>query len=166
MTYDFCPKCGTRYFQQEDSEKLVCQNCSFAFYQNSKPATAAIITNNQGQLLLSKRSIDPNKGKWDLVGGFLNLGENPEHGMLREIKEETGMSAEIQNLLGIFTGTYVYDGVAYAILVICYKVIITDGLPQASDDSEELRWFSATELPADIANPVDRQMINAWIASS
>jgi len=44
-----------------------------------------------GRLLLVKRGVEPYKGCWDIPGGFLEAGEHPEDGAVREGQEETGL---------------------------------------------------------------------------
>ena len=46
-------------------------------------------------LLLINRGIEPYKGSWALPGGFIHMDETAEDGALRELKEETGVEAEI-----------------------------------------------------------------------
>lgn len=67
-------------------------------------AVAAIIENTEGQMLLIKRaSHKSNPGFWEDVGGRLEPKENPKNGLLREIKEETGLcDIEIIKPLSVF----------------------------------------------------------------
>ncbi|HKZ00822.1 MAG TPA: NUDIX domain-containing protein [Pyrinomonadaceae bacterium] len=54
---------------------------------------AAIIINNQGQVLLLKHVFRPGSG-WGIPGGFLQTGEQPEMGLRRELQEEVGLDLE------------------------------------------------------------------------
>ena len=47
-----------------------------------------------GKILLEKRKNDPGKGKWSVPGGLVELGENIEQTVLREVREETGLEVE------------------------------------------------------------------------
>ena len=64
-------------------------------YENSKP-TASLICIFQDKLLLIKRAIEPAKGFWGLPGGFIELGETPDEGAIRELKEETNLSGQLK----------------------------------------------------------------------
>lgn len=124
MNY-YCLKCGgclkETFLKEEKHQRLKCQKCGFVFYQNSKPTSSALIMSG-GKVLLGKRKINPAKGAWDIPGGFLELGEHPEDGLRREIREELGVEIKIKKLLGIFMDTYGKEG--YATLNICYVVEI------------------------------------------
>ena len=58
--------------------------------------------NEQGQLLLGKRGVEPAKGQWCLPGGFIELDESMEQAALRELAEETGLAGEIDSYIGCF----------------------------------------------------------------
>lgn len=161
-SYEYCPKCGVRYLSQT-SQNLTCSSCKYIFYQNSKPTASTLIINEDNEVLLGKRSIDPSKGKWDVIGGFLNLGESPEAGALREAKEEAGVDVQVEKFIGIFMDTYGDTG--YSTLNICYTAKIIGGKLKAGDDIDELKWFSASELPAEIAYDNGKEMLSAWRAT-
>ena len=164
MLYNFCPKCAVKYEEQNDPEKLVCSGCGFVFYQNSKPTACTIIVDDQGRVLLGKRKIEPGIGKWDIIGGFLNFGEDPEHAAIREAKEETGLDIKINTLLGIFMDTYNYNNTNYSTLNICYTAQRIAGVEQANDDVEELVWFESSKFPnaGDIAFKNGQKMLETW----
>jgi ADP-ribose pyrophosphatase YjhB (NUDIX family) len=61
-------------------------------------SAAAIITNDEGKVLLLNHALRPFSG-WGLPGGFVNSGEGPEQAIRREIREETGIElADLQML--------------------------------------------------------------------
>tara|TARA_B100000902_G_C27269097_1_gene895311 strand:+ start:1184 stop:1579 length:396 start_codon:yes stop_codon:yes gene_type:complete len=61
---------------------------------DSKKVAKVIIINGDNHVLMLKRSgyVDKFAGEWDLPGGHIQVGENFEVGMKREVKEETGLS--------------------------------------------------------------------------
>jgi mutator protein MutT len=61
---------------------------------------AAIIQNEQGEILLQKRG--DSKG-WGLPGGAIELGESAEDAMRREVFEETGLRVKVEDFLGVYT---------------------------------------------------------------
>ena len=160
--YEYCPKCGAKY-QSQTSQNLTCSNCNYVFYQNSKPTASTLIINENNEVLLGKRAIDPSKGMWDVIGGFLNNGESPESGAIREAKEEAGVVVEIEKFIGIFMDTY--GDSDYFTLNICYTAKIIDGELKAGDDIDELKWFSANELPDQIAYANGKKMLDAWLTT-
>lgn len=158
--YKYCPKCGASYDRSENYAALHCTKCDFTFYINSKPTASTLIIEN-GKVLLGKRAMEPSKGKWDVIGGFLNFGEHPEDGARREAKEETGYDIQIEGTLGCFMDTYEPTG--DATLNICYLAKIIDGTPKPGDDIQELQWFSSTTLPQDLAFKNGSDMLSSWV---
>ena len=55
----------------------------------------------EGKVLLIKRKFEPNKGKWSLPGGLLEVGEDPEEGAAREVREEVGLEVVKEGLLQV-----------------------------------------------------------------
>jgi len=55
----------------------------------------------EGRLLLVKGSRGLTEGRWSLPGGFLRFGETPARGVLREVEEELGVSAQVEGLLDV-----------------------------------------------------------------
>lgn len=104
--------------------------------------------------------MEPSKGKWDVIGGFLNYGEHPEDGAVREAKEETGLDVQVTHQLGIFMDTYGID--EEATLNLCFIVKVIGGTEKANGDIAELRWFPIDEIPAEIAFDNGRRMIEEW----
>lgn len=125
-------------------DRQVCTACERILYENPVPATAAVVFENDGAVLLVKRNVEPKKGQWCLPGGFIEVDETPEAGCLRELKEETNLSGRIDRLLGV----YVSDSVIYkAVLIVGYLVRDAEGRVEAGDDSDEARFFTLAEMP-------------------
>ncbi len=160
MLYLYCPNCGNKYSKQAQKEKFTCSKCNNVIYLNSKPTASTLIVDGD-RVLLGKRRSEPEKGKWDVIGGFLEYAEHPEVGAKREAKEETGMDVEIERLLGIFMDEYGPD--KYPTLNIVYIAKIISGEPIPGDDIEELKWFPSNELPNNVAFKNGRNMLKTWV---
>jgi ADP-ribose pyrophosphatase YjhB (NUDIX family) len=150
MKFSFCPKCGERLAIRllDQHERLVCIGCGFVFYQNSKPCVGALVV-DQGRLLLVKRAAAPFKGYWDIPGGFLEAGEHPKDGAVREIFEETGLHIQLGDLLGIFMD--IYETTGDPTLNIFYTATVMGGEARAGSDATDLHWFDLNALPEQIA---------------
>jgi 8-oxo-dGTP diphosphatase len=163
--YRFCPRCGgpLRYPEAAASQgDPVCSACGFVFYRNSKPTAGALVVRD-GRVLLARRAIDPSAGKWDIPGGFLKHGEHPLDGVIRELREETGLEVEPGNLIGMYVDVY-RDGEDDPdfILNVYFEAEAVSGEPVAADDVAELRWFAPDDLPGDWAFTHTCDVIADW----
>jgi ADP-ribose pyrophosphatase YjhB (NUDIX family) len=100
-------------------------------------------------VLLARRAYEPDAGLWDTPGGFLEEGEDPLAGLRRELLEETGLTVEIGDFVGMFTDRYGDGPGATAVLNLVWEATIASGEPRAADDVSELQWFARDALPAE-----------------
>lgn len=142
-TYRFCPLCSAPLALESAHDQTipVCQrpDCRFHFWQNAKPAATLMISDAQGRILMGVRAVDPDKGKLDLPGGFLNENEHPEAAAKREAKEELGVDVELGEVIGFATDPYGTEG--DIALVIAFVARIIGGTLRASDDVAALEWI-------------------------
>ena len=87
----------------------MCPSCGFTSYAQSAPAVAAFVVED-GRTLLALRAHEPDAGRWDLLGGFLDEGEDPLDGLRRELLEETGLEIEPGDYLGAYVDSYGENG--------------------------------------------------------
>ncbi len=108
--FNFCPKCGASEFITRDlGRSFKCRMCSFHYYINNSAAVACLILNEKGELLLTRRAVDPGKGKLDLPGGFVEPMETAEEAVDREIKEELNIQITKKTYLVSFPNLYSYS---------------------------------------------------------
>lgn len=164
--FKFCPKCAGDLNKKTDS-LLICQKCGFNFYQSPKPTNAAILENSQGQILLVKRKIEPQKGMLDLPGGFVEPGETVEESIKRELKEEIGVEVGDLEYFGSFTGDdYKYQGVLYCTLDTVFRGKIEEEV-KAGSDAEEIIFFNKDEIKLEqLAFKDIRNAIEAYLKST
>ena len=140
--FRYCPKCGSDLFEENNFKSKHCSNCGFTYYQNPSSATAAFILNSKGELLVARRGKEPAKGTLDLPGGFVDNGESGEQGIIREIKEETGLDIpEVEYLFSI-PNIYRYSGMDIHTLdmfFVCHAD--EDAIVNAADDVAECMWI-------------------------
>ncbi len=166
MKYSFCPKCGSTLKITRHGKQLVpiCTkvSCGLIFWQNSKPAVAVLIKNQDGYLLLTIRGIKPEFGKLDFPGGFLHEFEKPAEGAKREIKEELGISVNIGETLGFSLDTYGQE--EYPVLVIGLLASVTAGTLKAQDEITDILWVDPKTVdPAQCAFPSTREFLKMWL---
>lgn len=154
ISYKYCTQCRSGLNLTGPDPK--CDSCHHVYYSNSKP-TASILPIKDGLVLLATRGQDPYKGEIDIIGGFLLDGERPEDGAKREAKEETGLTVEFLELLGIYTDKYGDEGINT--ININYVAKISGGEMLAQDDVESLQWYPINDLPQNIGFESSRQTL-------
>ena len=159
-----CPRCGAPL--GGDAERLACEGCGAVYYANSAPTVCGLVEDAAARLLLGRRAIEPYRGMWDTLGGFLHEGEDVLAGLRRELREETGLEVEPVSFLGAWTDRYGDGPEAVHTLNLFWVVRATGGEPRPADDVEELAWFAADELPApeELAFTRVADVIAAWRA--
>jgi 8-oxo-dGTP diphosphatase len=106
----------------------------------------AIIIEN-GRVLLIKRGQPPLMGEWSIPGGMLELGETVHEAAIREAQEETGLTIEPGELLGVFDRVIrdEKDQVRYHYVLIDFLCRRIGGEVMAGGDADEARWFTQEE---------------------
>ena len=102
--FTFCPRCATRLEVRasagRDRPACPAPGCGFVHWGNPTPVVAAIVE-VAGAVILVRNKGWPEK-MFGLVTGFLEAGESPEAGVLREVHEELGVEASLQGLVGVY----------------------------------------------------------------
>src|SRR5688572_17642497 len=112
-TFQFCPKCGQKTLSAPQPNLLECSKCDFHFYRNPAVATAAIISDDSGRIILIRRGKEPAKGKLGMPGGFVDIGEIAEEGLRREVKEETCLEIRDLEFLMSWPNQYHFREIIY-----------------------------------------------------
>ncbi|MGA3044907.1 MAG: NUDIX hydrolase [Bryobacteraceae bacterium] len=97
---------------------------------------------NRDKILLVERGKQPLKGYWSLPGGVLEAGETLEQGIVREVREETGLEVRPLKVLEIFE-RIVRDASGapeYHYVLIDYICRVTGGSLRAADDASRAEW--------------------------
>jgi ADP-ribose pyrophosphatase YjhB (NUDIX family) len=159
-----CPRCGGPL--AGSAEALSCPRCGSHYYANSAPTASALVEDDRGRLLLGRRALEPYRGFWDTIGGFLHEGESPEEGLRREVKEETGLEIEIGPFLGVWMDRYGQADESVHTLNLFWVVRAAGGELAAADDVSELAWFEPDALPpaGELAFDAIEHVLAAWRA--
>lgn len=161
--YKFCPKCGGKFTPQKNN-LLKCGQCLFHFYINPMPTNGVIIENDRSEILLVKRAFPPQKGCWDVPGGFIQPRESFAYSVMRELKEELNVDVKINRVIGVYTDTYLYEGVINDILCIMVSAVIIKGDLRPGDDAETYEFFpKQTILKQQIAFEGVRKSLKDYI---
>ena len=104
---------------------------------------------DRDKILLVERGKEPLKGYWSLPGGVLEAGETLEEGIMREVREETGLEIKPLGVLEIFERIMrdPQGAPEYHYVLIDYICRVTGGSLAAADDVSRVGWVPRRLLP-------------------
>ena len=158
----YCMHCGQRLTtaipEGDTKRRMVCMDCGFIHYLNPRPVAGTIPVREDGKILLGRRDIEPRRGYWVFPGGYMDLGESTEAAAIRETLEEVRLEVRNLELIGVFTR------VEPGVVVVVYEAEAV-GEAQVGDETSEIAWFAAHEIPWDeIAFDSTEAALRAWVA--
>ncbi len=117
-------------------------------YPDQPVVGIGVIVVKEGKLALIKRGNDPGRGKWSIPGGLVELGEHLEATVIREAKEETGLTVQNPRLVDVVDNVEVdTEGIVkYHYVIIDFLVEVLEGEAAAASDAEVLRWVPLDEV--------------------
>lgn len=145
--FKHCPVCGSRHFEPSGEKSKKCDNCGFEYFINPSSANVAFILNENGELLVERRKNEPAKDTLDLPGGFADIGETAEEGVIREVEEETGLRVTRAKFLFSLPNTYRYSDMDIPTLDLFFTCEVEDtSTMRADDDAAECFWIRPEEI--------------------
>ena len=152
--FRFCPKCGSPQFVPHNDKSKHCKACGFTYYFNPSASTVALIVNERGEWLCARRAKEPARGTLDLPGGFSDMYESSEEGVIREVKEETGLTVDRVEFLFSIPNLYEYSGFTVHTIDMFYRCHVKGAEQQSdafasarpADDVGELLWLRPEDI--------------------
>ena len=141
----FCISCGSALEEKNIMNEIrpACPQCGWVYYEDPKVAVAVVVQQN-GQVLLTRRINIPYQGMWSLPAGFVNAREDPAAAAERECLEETGLTVKVGEVFTVLTGREHSRG---SDILLVYRATTVAGIPQAGDDADLVMFFSKEDLP-------------------
>jgi ADP-ribose pyrophosphatase YjhB (NUDIX family) len=157
---NYCSACGAgmeaRIPEDDDHVRPVCSRCGQVHYENPKMVVGCIPVLGD-QVLLCRRNIEPQKGRWTLPAGYLENGESVQDGAIRETLEETGSHVEIIAPFRMFNLVFVHQ-----IYLMFWARLLDDNFGPTRE-SNAVRLFSESDIPwEDIAFESIRQTLKDY----
>lgn len=111
---------------------------------------------HEGKVLLVQRGTEPLRGEWSLPGGLLEVGESLSAGVVREVREETGLIVEAVELIELLDRIH-RDGerFRYHYVIADYLCRVVDGALHAASDADEVRWVERSQWSSHSALRLD-----------
>ena len=137
----------------DDINRQVCDHCAHVVYDNPKIVVGSVVLHD-GKVLLCRRAIEPRKGYWTVPAGYMELGETPEEGAIREAREEANASLNLGGLLAIYTIKHLSQ------VQMIYRASLASPEFSAGPESLDVQLFSFNDIPwDDIAFPTVHWML-------
>lgn len=162
--FKFCPKCSSPQFNVTGDRSIKCLDCGFHLYINAAAAAAALVSDDQGRLLLTKRGVEPHYGMLDLPGGFIDPEETAENAVKRELREELGLQVKELSYFSSAPNEYIFAGLSVFTLDLAFKIVpeTITGL-KAMDDILDYNFYAYKEIDFSlIPAPSIRQFVNQF----
>ncbi|CAN5725726.1 NUDIX domain-containing protein [soil metagenome] len=157
--FDFCPACGTRFEEGAPDGGRQCSSCGRSWYLNPAPTAAGVLVRD-GKALLAVRGQEPDKGRLDVPGGFVEIDESPVEAVRREMREELGIEVEVREDDYVQSAAHQYGEEGDWLLSMGFRVRLLSGDIAPADDVADVRWVSREELDdLDFAWPHDRELV-------
>jgi 8-oxo-dGTP diphosphatase len=117
------------------------------------------------RLLLIKRGQEPNKGRWSVPGGAINLGEKISDAVRREVREECGIEIEVVEVINVTDGIFPDESgrIWFHYVPIYILARYVSGEAHAGSDASEVRWVIRDELDTfDLSTVTCENVIRAF----
>jgi 8-oxo-dGTP pyrophosphatase MutT (NUDIX family) len=114
-----------------------------------RPSVSAVIFDRRGRLLLQQRS---DGGQWGLPGGSVEIGESLATAVVREVREETGLTVVPRRLVGVYSDPSLQvvrypNGNVWHYVNACFECTVRGGTLTTCDETLALDWFVSRQLP-------------------
>lgn len=162
QTIRFCPLCGggleRRPVGPDQRHEMVCAGCEFVYYLSQK-VVAGTIPLVDDRILLTRRAIEPSLGKWTFPGGYVDWGETVDVAARRETWEETGLTVELDDLVGVYS----YE--ATPVVIVVYAARVLGGTLTPCHENDRLEWLAPADIPwAELAFPSTEAALRDFLA--
>jgi len=160
-TYKYCPSCGNPLKEHNFERCLRCEACDASFYPIISPAIIVSVF-REGKILLAHNTRFPS-GRYSLIAGFVEPGENLESAVHREVMEEVGLS--IKNLRYLESHPWPFPNSLMAAFTAEWESgeLKPDGI-----EIERAAWYAPNEKLPDLPpkGSVSRKVIEEWLAAN
>ncbi|WP_239126577.1 NUDIX hydrolase [Asanoa siamensis] len=130
---------------------------------NARPTASLVVLDGQGRFLALRRAMEPMAGLWETPGGFCDGFEHPRDAAVREGREELGVEVRLGDLIGMYVGTYEFQGELLPVLD-CFYFATLDVAAIRLDpaESSDMTWFDLAAPPKMAFSTMDAALVDAY----
>ena len=144
----FCPRCAAPL---PGPVPTVCTGCGYQLFVNARPTVGLFVIDGEPaepRFLALRRAAAPATGRWETPGGFCDGWEHPTDAAVREAREELGVEITLGDYVGMYVGSYDFQGETLPVLDVFFLATVRDGTIRLDPgESSEMRWFSLVDPP-------------------
>ncbi|NQV05885.1 NUDIX domain-containing protein [bacterium] len=125
--------------------RMRCPACRYVHWRNPGLGAAVVVFDEEGRILLVRRGPEATRsGLWSVPAGFVDYGENVREAAARELEEETGLIADVGDVVQVASN---FHDPAKLTIGIWFSGVVTGGTLAAGDDADDVGWFALDALP-------------------
>ena len=160
LTPDFryCPRCAEPLAPtiRGGLPRPTCASCGFVHFRNPAVGIAVVLLDDDGRVLLGRRSAGGNVGEWCIPCGYVEWGEDIRDAARREFLEETGIDVAIGDVCAVHSNFHNPNSLTVGVW---FYATVIGGQARASDDLDKVDWFPPNAPPEPLAFPTDRLVL-------
>ena len=145
--FTFCPHCATSLVAATVGGRVRnrCPKCGFVHFRNPAVGAAAVVWDDADRLLLIRRAPGATRpGLWAIPAGYVDYGEEVRAAAARELREETGLVAEIGDVVWVASN---FHDPAKLTVGIWFAGTVTGGELAPGDDADDAGFFAPGSMP-------------------
>jgi NAD+ diphosphatase len=155
----FCPACAAALLVADGGFSRTCPACSAQHFPRTDPAVIMLVEHD-GHALLGRQAGWP-QGQYSVLAGFVGPGESVEEAVIREIKEESGITAHDPRFIGSQPWPFPMS------VMLGFEARSEGGEPSPRDgELEDVRWFSREEVGAALSGRNEHLVVPPGISIS
>jgi ADP-ribose pyrophosphatase YjhB (NUDIX family) len=157
--YRFCPRCRAEldWTLIGGSHRMRCPECGFVHWRNPGVGAAVAVFDDDRILLIRRAPGATRAGYWAIPAGFVTYGEEIREAAARELEEETGLVAEVGDVVWIASNFHDPEKLTVGVW---FAGTVTGGSLRAGDDADRAEFFALDALPP-LAFPTDRAYLES-----